>query len=85
MKWWVERTKKAYTTLDYIEDFLNLDSTITECISISIIPLGITSYAIGLKICAITAEIKEGNKHNKIVLLAKSQLNTIEILISYYL
>ena len=85
MKWWVERTKKTYTTLDYIEDFLNLDSTITGCISISIIPLGITSYAIGLKICAITAEIKKGNKHNKIVLLGKSQLNTIEVLISYYL
>ena len=56
--------KKVCTTLSYIEHFLILASTITGCISISAfasligIPIGITSSAIGLKICAITARIK---------------------------
>ena len=48
------------------------------------------SSAIGLKICAITAGIKKyksiikkkKKKHDKIVLLAKSKLNSIEVLIS---
>ena len=50
---------------NYIEHFLILASTITGCISISAfasligIPIGITSSAIGLKICAITAGIKK--------------------------
>ena len=54
------------------------------------ISIGITSSAIGLKICAITAGIKKHmliikkkkKKHDKIVLLAKSELNSIEVLIS---
>ena len=56
--------KKVCTTLNYIELFLTLDSTITRCISISAfaslvgIPIGITSSAIELKICTITAAIK---------------------------
>ena len=88
--------KKLCTTLNYIEHFLILASTITGCISISAfasllgIPIGITSSAIGLKICAITAGIKKyksiikkkKKKHDKIVLLAKSKLNSIEVLIS---
>ena len=48
------------------------------------------SSTIGLKICAITAAIKKYNstikikkkKHNKIVLLAKSKLHSIEVSIS---
>ena len=48
------------------------------------------SSAIGLKICAIAAGIeksksiikKKKKKHDKIVLLAKSKLNSIEDLIS---
>ena len=57
--------KKVCTTLNYIEHFLILASTITGCISISAfasligIPIGITSSAIGLKICAIAAGIKK--------------------------
>ena len=51
--------------------------------------IGITSSAIGLKIWAITARIKncksiikkKKKKHDKIVLLAKSKLNSIEVLI----
>ena len=60
-----KRYKNVFTTLNYIEHFLNLGSTITGCISISAlaslvaIPIGITSSAIGLKICAITADIKK--------------------------
>ena len=54
------------------------------------IPIGITSSAMGLKIPAITSEIKKYKsifkkkkiKHGKIVLLAKSKLNSIEVLIS---
>ena len=54
------------------------------------IPIVITSSAIGLRNCAITAIIKKyksiiqkkKRKHDKIVLLAKSKLNSIEVLIS---
>ena len=54
------------------------------------IPIGITHSAIGLKICSITAAIKKyktiikkkKKNHDKIVLLAKSNLNSIEVLIS---
>ena len=88
--------KKVCTTLNYIEHFFILATTITGCISISAlaslidIPIKITSSAIGLKFCAITAGIKKyqsiikkkKTKHDKIVLLAKSKLNSIEVLIS---
>ena len=48
---------------------------------------GITNFAIGLKICAIAAGINSNSiikkkKHNKIVLLAKVKLYSIEVLIS---
>ena len=91
-----KKHKKVCTTLNYIEHFLILASTITGCISITAftsllgIPIGITSYAIGLKISAITAGIKmykliikkKKKKHDKIVLLGKSKLSSMEILIS---
>ena len=91
-----KKHKKVCTTLNYIEHFLILASTITGCVSISAfasligIPIGITSSAIGLKICAITAGIKKyksiikkkKKKHDKIVLLAKFKSNSIEVLIS---
>ena len=52
--------------------------------------IGIISSTIGLKICAITTGIdkyksiikKKKKKHDKIVLLAKSRLNSIKVLIS---
>ena len=56
--------KKVCITLNYIEYFRILVSTITGCISISDfapligVPIGIVSSAIGLKICAITAGVK---------------------------
>ena len=84
------------TTLNYIENFLILVSAVTGCVSISVfpslvgIPIVITSSAVGLKICVITAAIKKQkpiikkkkNKPDKIVLLAKSKLNSTEFLIS---
>ena len=84
------------TTLNYIEQFLILASTITGCISISAsayligIPIGMTSSAVGFKICAITAGIKKcksiikkkKKKHDRIIVLAKSKLNSLEVLIS---
>ena len=51
-------------TLNYNEHILILPFAVTECISNSLfisllgIPTGITSSAKGLKICAITARIK---------------------------
>ena len=66
-------------------------SAITGCVSISLvgIPIGIVSSAEGLTIYGITpgikkfkSTIKKKKKHNKIVLFAKTRLNTAEVLIS---
>ena len=86
-----KKHKKVCKSLNYVTHFLILGSTITGYVSISAfaslvdIPIGITSSAIGLKICGITAGIKKyksiikrkKKKHDKIVLLAKSELNSI--------
>ena len=59
-----KKHKKVCATLNYIEHFLILPSTITGCISISTfaflldIPIGIMGSAIGLKMCATPAGIK---------------------------
>ena len=85
--------KNVFTTLNYID--LLLSSTINGCVSISFfasligIPIGSTSSAIGLKLCTITASIKNyksiikkmKKKYDKIVFLPKSTLNRTEILI----
>ena len=92
----IRKHKKVCTTLNYIEHFLILASTINGCISVSVsasllgIPIGITSSAIQLKICAIAAGIKKyksiikkkKKKPDKIILFAKSKLNSKEISIS---
>ena len=92
----VKKHKKVCTSLNYIEHILILVSAITRCISISAftfligIPVGITSSAIELKICVIATGIKKymsvikkkKKKHDKIVSLAKSNLNSIEVLTS---
>ena len=89
-----KKLQKFCVTLNHIAYFLILSSTITGCISISAfaslvgIPIGIASSAIGLKICAITEAIKnyksiikkKKKKNDKIVLVAKSKLNSIEVL-----
>ena len=60
-----EKHKKRCRVLNYIDHSLTVISTITLCVSISAvaslvgIPIGITSSAIGLQICAITARIKK--------------------------
>ena len=88
--------RKVLTTLNYIEHVLILASAVSRCISLCAlasllgIPIGIASSIIGLNICAMTAWIKKfksiikkkKKKHNKIVLLAKSKLNSLEVLIS---
>ena len=91
-----KKHKKVYRVLNYIEHLLILISTVTRCVWISTFaslvgfPIRITSSAIGLKICVITAGIKKyksiikkkKKKHDKIMLLEKSKLNRIEALIS---
>ena len=90
-----KKHKNVCTTLNYIEHFLILSSRITGCISISAfasllgILIGIMSSAIGWKICAIAAagikkyksiiKRKKKKHDNKIVLLAKSKVNSINL------
>ena len=88
--------KNVCTTLNYIEHSITLAFTLTGSISISAfaslidIPIGITSSAIGLKICAIITGIKKyrsrikkkEKKDDKKILLEKSKLYSIEALIS---
>ena len=82
-----KKREKVCRVLNYIEDSFTPVSTITGCFSISVfaslvgIPIRITSFAIVLKICIITAGIKNHNliikkkkKHDRSVLLAKSKL-----------
>ena len=91
-----KKHKKVYRVLNYIEHLLILISPVTGCVSISAfaflvgIPIGITSSAVGLQICVITAGIKrykstitkKKRNHDKVLLLAKSKLNSVEVLIS---
>ena len=91
-----KKHKNMFTTLNYVEHFLILASAITRCVSVSAfaslidIPIGIMSSSTGLKICAITPGIKKyksiikkkKNKHDKIVSLAKSKLNRMEVLLN---
>ena len=90
-----KKHENVCTTLNYIEHFLFLGSIIAGYISITAfaslvgIPIGITSFVTGLKVCAITAAIekyksmikKKKKKHHKIVLLPKSKLNSTKVLI----
>ena len=87
-----EKYKNTYKYLNYVEYFLFLASTnisydsVSEFASLVCVPVCITSSAVGLKICAITAGIKryksviktKKKKHDKIVLLGKDKLNTIK-------
>ena len=91
-----KKNKKFCGVLNYIDHPLIVISTIIGCVSISAfaslvgIPIGIASSTIGLKTCLTTAGIKmyksiikkKRKKHDKIVLLAKSKLNSIAALIS---
>ena len=91
-----KKHKKVCRILNYIDQSLIVISTISACASISAfasligIAVGVMISASGLKICAITAEIKKfksiikkkKKKHDKIVLLGKSKLSSIEVLLS---
>ena len=91
-----KKHKKVCRVLNYIDRTFIAISAFTGFVSISAfaslvgIPIGFTSSAIGLKICVITAGIKKyksiiqkkRKKHDKIILLAKSQLYKIEVFIS---
>ena len=82
-----KKHRKVFKISNFIEHFLSLAFAITECVLISAfaslveIPIGITTSAIGLKICAIAAGIKkyksiinkkEKKKQDQIVFLAKT-------------
>ena len=87
-----KKHEKVYVVLNYIEDLLILISTVSGCVSICNFaplvgfPIGIPNSAIGLKICVIPAEIKryksiikkKKKKHEKILSLAESKLNSVE-------
>ena len=88
----IEKYKKTRKYLHYVEQLVILASTVTSCVSISAfallacVPVGVTSSAVGIKICAITkgikkykSIIKKKKKHDKIVLLGKDKLNAILI------
>ena len=61
----IRKHENVCATLNCIEQFLILASTISRCISISAfasllsIPIGITSSTIGFEICTIAAGIKK--------------------------
>ena len=92
----VKKHKKVCTTPNYIEHFLIEGSKITGCVSIFAfassvgIPIGIKKSIIELKICVIAVAIKKcksriykkKKNHNEKVVLAKSELNSIEVFIS---
>ena len=91
----VKKHKKVCTTPNYIEHFLIEGSKITGCVSIFAfassvgIPIGIKKSIIELKICVIAVAIKKcksriykkKKNHNEKVVLAKSELNSIEVFI----
>ena len=60
-----KKLKKICGVSNYIEDSLIAIFAITGCVSVSAfasffgIPIGITSSAIGLKVCIMTVEIKK--------------------------
>ena len=72
-----------------------LVSTVTVCVSVSAfaslvcVPVGITSFAVGIKICAMTEGIKKykavimrTKKDDKILLLGRDKLNSHNELVS---
>ena len=87
-----KKYKSVCSVLNYIEHFLIIASTVTGCISFVCFFNCYScknSSGIRLKMCLITAAIKNNkliikrnkSKHDKKVLLAKTKLNSIEILV----
>ena len=86
-KWMMNKNhKKVCTALNYIEHFLILASTITGCISVFAftsllsILMRVASFAIGLKISAITAGVI---KYKWIIKKKRKKLNTIVLLATF--
>ena len=87
-----KKHEKVCKVLNYIKNLLISVSTESGCVSISDfasligVPVGIVGSTIGLQIFVLTAAIKKyktiikKRKHDKIVLLANSKLNSIEVL-----
>ena len=90
-----KKHKNVYRVLNYIEQLLILLFTNTGCVYIPAfsslfgILTEITSSVIGLEICVLTAGItkyksiikKKKTKHENLLWLTKSKLNSVEILI----
>ena len=88
-----EKHKNVFVTLNYIEHFFNSARTVTGCISISTfaslidISIAIMSSTVALEIVTgiknYKSIIKEKKKkHDKIIFLVKSKLNSTKALIS---
>ena len=87
----INKHKKVYTTLNYIEHFFTLVFAVTGCIPLSLVNIhtGIMSSNKWLNVCAIAVRIKKyksiankkKKKHDEIVLLVKTKLNSIGVLI----
>ena len=83
-----EKHEKVFTALNYFKHFLVFVSAVSGCVSISVCCKLIGT--VGLKTCALTAVIKKyqaiskkkKKKHDITMLLVKTELNTIEVLIS---
>ena len=81
-----KKYKKTCKYFNYVEHLLILASTATGCVSFS----ALASLVLGIKICAITAGIKQHKliikkkkkKPDKRVLLGKDKLNTIKSILS---
>ena len=90
---WVDSTKEFVQLYIIFEHFLILLSRITGCISISALasllgtPIEITTTAIELRILTLSSRIKrykstvkkKKKKHGKIILSAKSKINSMEV------
>ena len=82
--------------LNYFQHFLAFVSAASGCVLISALfslvcaPVSIVSFAVGINICGKTAGLKtymsiiekKREKHDEILLIAKTKLNTIKVLIS---
>ena len=91
-----KKDKNVCRVLSYFEHFLVFISEFSGYVSMSaftssvVVPLGITSSAVGIKICATTAGIKkyksitkeQKKKHDKIVMLQIAKLDITEVLMS---
>ena len=90
-----KKHKKTSRNINYFEDSLLFISAVTGCFSVSVfaslasIHIGIASPSVR-KMCTATKGVKKymsifkkkKKKHGKIVLLAKTKVNTIDVLIS---